>query len=105
MHSLGVGRRTIFDYKGTGDDRRMVQLQLLPGARVPAHRTTELVEWFVCGGDVTVSGATAHGGSFVCLEPGTEAVVSSRYGALIIAWAEGRIDWSDGRTRPDLYGF
>ena len=101
----GVGRRLILDYKGTGDDRRLVQLQILPGTSIPAHHTTELVEWFVVGGDVSVGDATAHGGSFVCIEPGTEAVVSSRYGALLLAWSEGRIAWSDGRPRPDLYGF
>jgi anti-sigma factor ChrR (cupin superfamily) len=101
----GVGRRMIFDYRGTGDDRRMVQLQILPGTTIPAHRTSALVEWFVLAGDVRVGDATARGGSFVCMEPGTEALVSSRYGALLLAWSEGRIAWSDGQPRPDLYGF
>ena len=101
----GISRRLVFDYSQTDDDRRLVQLQLLPGSSIPAHRTTELVEWFVYGGDVIVGNATARAGSFVCIEPGTEVTVSSRYGALVIAWAEGRIHWSDGRVRPDLYGF
>ena len=101
----GVGRRLILDYKGTGDDRRLVQLQILPGTTIAAHHTTELVEWFVVGGDVSVGEVTARGGSFVCIEPGTEATVSSRYGALLLAWSEGRIAWSDGASRPDLYGF
>lgn len=101
----GVGRRLIFDYHRTGDDRRLVQLQLLPGTAIPAHRTTELVEWFVLAGGVSIGDATARGGSFVCIEPGTEAVLSSRYGALLLAWSEGRIAWSDGEARPDLYGF
>lgn len=101
----GVGRRLIFDYHRTGDDRRLVQLQVLPGTAIPAHRTTDLVEWFVLAGDVSVGDVTARGGSFVCIEPGTEAAVSSRYGVLLLAWSEGRVAWSDGTTRPDLYGF
>lgn len=101
----GVARRLIFDYRGTGTERRLVQLQLLPGARVPAHRTTALVDWFVCGGDVQAGGVAATGGSFVRLEPDSELTLSSRYGALLLAWAEGPIAWSDGKPRPDLYGF
>lgn len=101
----GIGRRMIFDYSPTDDDRRMVQLQILPGARLPAHRTSALVEWFVLGGDVAVGNEAAQAGSFVCIEPDSEVTVSSRYGALLIAWAEGRIHWSDGKPRPDLYGF
>ncbi len=101
----GVGRRMIFDYSATADNRRLTQLQLLPGTSVPVHRTTDLVEWFVYGGDVRVGDATALAGSFVVIEPDTEVTVSSRYGALLIAWAEGRIAWSDGAPRADLYGF
>ena len=101
----GVGRRMVFDYRGTPDDRRLVQLQLLPGASIPAHRTTGLVEWFVLGGDVRVADDTALAGSFVIIEPESEVVMSTGYGALLLAWAEGRIDWSDGAPRPDLYGF
>lgn len=101
----GVSRRMIFDYKGTGDDRRLVQLQLLPGARIPAHRNSALVEWFVLGGDVLVGNQQARGGSFVCIDSDSEVMASSRYGALLFAWAEGPIRWSDAKPRPDLYGF
>jgi anti-sigma factor ChrR (cupin superfamily) len=101
----GVSRRMIFDYKATDDDRRLVQLQFLPGARVPAHRTSALVEWFVLGGDVWIGNHEAKGGSFVCIEPDSEVMLSSRYGALLFAWAEGPMQWSDGKPRPDLYGF
>jgi len=101
----GVSRRMIFDYKGTGDERRLVQLQLLPGARLPAHRTTALVEWFVVAGDVSVGNHHAGGGSFVCIDPESQVTLSSGYGALLLAWAEGPIQWSDGKPRPDLYGF
>lgn len=101
----GVGRRMVFDYSGTPDRRRLVQLQVLPGSAVPAHVTTDVVEWFVCGGDVQVGTAVAQAGSFVVIEPGTEVTIHSRYGALLLAWAEGPIAWSDGVARPDLYGF
>jgi anti-sigma factor ChrR (cupin superfamily) len=101
----GVSRRMIFDYKGTGDDRRLVQLQVLPGTRVPNHRTTALVEWFVLGGDISVGNHHASGGSFVCIEPESQVTLSSGYGALLLAWAEGPIEWSDGKPHPDLYGF
>ena len=32
--------------------RRMVQLSLLPGVRLPAHVTSSLVEFFLLGGDI-----------------------------------------------------
>lgn len=101
----GVGRRMIFDYAKTETDRRLVQLQILPGASIPAHRTTDTVEWFVIGGDVQVGEASARAGSFVVIEPDTEVTISSRYGTLLLCWAEGCIDWSDGTIRGDLYGF
>jgi hypothetical protein len=41
----------------------------------------------------------------VTIAPDTEVTMSSQYGALLLAWAEGGIYWSDGRKRPDLYGF
>jgi len=101
----GIGRRMIFDYSKTHDDRRLVQLQILPGTSVPSHCTSDLVEWFVCGGEVRLGDKTALAGSFVTIEPRTEVTMTSRYGALLLAWAEGRIQWSDGKERPDLYGF
>lgn len=101
----GVSRRMVFDYARTGSDHRLVQLQILPGHDVPVHRTTDLVEWFVLGGDVQIGDARARAGSFVVIEPGSEIAVTSRYGALLLAWAEGSIDWSDGKARSDLYGF
>ena len=101
----GVTRRVIFDYARTGTDRRFVQLCLLPGTVLPAHRVTDLTEWFVLGGDVCVNGTRAGGGGFVVLEPGTDVEVSTRYGARLLAWAEGPARWLDGRTCPDLYAF
>ena len=101
----GLSRRLIFDYLRTDDHRRFVQLALLPGTRIPVHATTALTEWFVLGGDVTVNGVQALGGSFVVIEPDTQAEIRSDYGARLLAWAEGPVEWADGRGLSDLYGF
>ena len=100
----GVSRRMIFDYATTGDDRRFVQLSLLPGSAVPPHRTRALVECFLIAGDVDINGQKVCGGAFVVIEPETEVSIRSSYGAKLLAWAEGPIDWCD-RDRPDIYGF
>ena len=101
----GVSRRMIFDYRETEDNRRFVQLSLLPGARIPVHRTRDLVEFFVIAGDLTINGVKSVGGTFAIVEPGTEIDVSSEFGAKVLAWAEAPIDWADGASRPDVYGF
>lgn len=101
----GVSRRMIFDYLRTGDARRFVQLALLPGSRIPAHATTALTEFFVLGGDISVNGTAACGGSFVVIEPDTLAEISTTYGARLLAWAEGPVVWADGPGLSDLYGF
>jgi len=101
----GVTRRLVFDYAGTGTDRRMVQLSLLPGTQLPVHVTSSLVEFFLLGGDIRVNGIAAIGGSFVVIEPGTEISVTSTYGARLLVWAEGPAAWADGGLRPDCYGF
>ncbi len=101
----GVTRQLVFDYAGTGTDRRLVQLSLFPGARLPAHVTSSLVEFFLLGGDVRVNGKSATGGSFVVIEPDAEVDIASTYGARLLAWAEGPAPWADGRARPDCYGF
>ena len=101
----GVTSRLVFDYAGTSTDRRMVELSLLPGAHLPAHLTSSLVEFFLLGGDVRVNGKTAAGGSFVVIEPDAEVEIASTYGARVLAWAEGPAAWADGRARADCYGF
>ena len=101
----GVTRRLVFDYAGTGTDRRLVQLSLLPGTRLPAHVTSALLEFFLLGGDLRVNGVAAAAGSFVVIQPDTEIDISSAYGARLLAWAEGPASWADGKPRPDCYGF
>lgn len=101
----GVTRRLVFDYSGTDTDRRLVQLSLLPGTRLPAHIASSLIEFFLLGGDLKVSGVNVSGGSFVVVEPATELDIVSTYGARLLAWAEGPASWTDGISRPDCYGF
>jgi len=99
----GVMRRPLFDYAGTGDDRRLCALQLWP--RTPALRVAHaaLTDFFLLAGDLRVNGQSVSGPAFVLFEPGVEASLSSEYGCLLLAWAEG-----PGRS-PDsgaeLYGF
>lgn len=102
----GLSRRSIFDHRIIGENRRLVLLHLLPGTTVPAHALSAPVEWFVLGGEVRVGNTRAPGGSFVILEPGAEAVVSSEFGARFLAWADGPVAWIDGAARrADPYGF
>ncbi len=101
----GLTRRNVFDYRGTGHDRRMVQLALLPGTRLPSHAATATIDWFLLAGDATVNGTVLTGGCFCITEPDTELAVDTEYGARLLAWAEGPVEWRDGVARPDLYGF
>jgi quercetin dioxygenase-like cupin family protein len=101
----GVSRRLVFGYEGTGTDRRLVQLSLLPGTRLPAHVASAPLEFFLLGGDLRVNGTAAAGGSFVVIEPGAEIDIASAYGARLLAWAEGPSAWADASGRPDCYGF
>jgi hypothetical protein len=102
----GLSRRAIFDYAGTATPgQRFCQFSLLPGARIPAHRVSALTEWYLLAGDLALQGGPvlARTGSFLVMEPGTEVALESRFGARVLAWAEGPVAWADG-PRPDLYG-
>ncbi len=101
----GLLHRMIWDYAGTGHDRRMVCLQLQPGTALPAHRTTALVDWFVVAGDIAVNGRPVLANSFVVQEEGAELAAESGHGCMLIAWAEGPVAWLDQPDRPDPYGF
>jgi quercetin dioxygenase-like cupin family protein len=101
----GLTRRLVFDHRVIGENRRLVVLNLLPGTRIPAHRVTFGVEWFVLGGQVHIGEIQAIAGSFVILEPGATAEIATEYGARLIAWADGPTEWLDGPGRPDPYGF
>ncbi|MFL6693745.1 MAG: cupin domain-containing protein [Ramlibacter sp.] len=95
----GVRRQLIFDYDGTGTDRRMVQLSLRPGTDI-RFEAGALTEFWVRGGLLAVCGTQAHADCFVVCEPGADVRLRSPYGALLIAWAEDR-ERSDG----NLFGF
>jgi anti-sigma factor ChrR (cupin superfamily) len=104
-HVEGLKRRVVFDYSATEDKRRFAELSLRPGAAIPMHRTSAPVEWFVLAGDVTLNDVDAHSGCCVVIEPDTELRVSSRYGCMLLAWADAPVQWMDGAPRPELYGF
>jgi hypothetical protein len=95
----GVRRQQIFDYAGTGTERRMVQLTLKPGSEF-AFRAEALTEFWVRGGLLAVNDEPAHADCFVVCEPGAQVRLQSPYGALLIAWAEGR-----ERAAGNLFGF
>jgi quercetin dioxygenase-like cupin family protein len=105
----GLTRRLVYDYANTLHVRRMTQLMLLPGTKIPAHRLSALVDAFVLAGDLSFVAhdavSTAKAGDFVVMEPGTQVTFSSRYGASLLVWADGPSMWEDGLVSPELYGF
>ncbi|MFT3779884.1 MAG: hypothetical protein QM772_16745 [Ottowia sp.] len=105
----GVGRKMIFDYACTPHDRRCVELQLLPGTKVSTHRLNGRVDWFVLSGDVgiTAKGRTnfARTNAFVMMSPQAEVSFESRYGARLVAWADGPSESLEPGQPHDLYGF
>ncbi|TFY96333.1 cupin domain-containing protein [Ramlibacter humi] len=95
----GVRRQLIFDYAGTGTDRRMVQLTMKPG--VDFHfQAGDVTEFWVRGGLLSVNGEEAHGDCFIVCEPGARVHFRSPYGALLLGWAEGR-----EASQGNLFGF
>jgi hypothetical protein len=100
----GVSRRVVFDYANTPHNRRFVELSLLPGTTIPMHRLSKNIDWFVIAGDISINEHTACANHCVVIEAGSEVTVNSRFGALILAWADGPIHWVD-REASDLYGF
>ena len=101
----GVARQTIFDYADTGLARRMVQWQCLPESTVPEWQASDWVEFWIRGGELVVNGERAHANCFVVIEPGATVRLASPFGALLLAWAEGRERRMDGVGDIDLFGF
>ena len=95
----GVQRRIVFDYAGTGSAHRMVQLSLRPESAF-SFTAGALTEFWVRGGLLAVNGRPAHAGCFIVCEAGARVQVQCPYGALLLAWAEGREE-GDG----NLFGF
>ena len=102
----GIRRQEVFSYAGTGSNHRMVQLNLLPGA-VAAFDVTHLTEFWVRGGNLVVNGQSADANSFLVCEAGAHVQLTAPFGALLLAWAEGRERYTDaaGAVSPDLFGF
>lgn len=95
----GVKRQTIFDYANTGTDRRMVQLTIRPHTAFE-FEATALTEFWLRGGNLDANGKAVAANGFVVCEPGAKVKIDSPYGALVIAWAEGR-----EKSAGNLFGF
>jgi hypothetical protein len=100
-----LSRRMLFDYSIAKEDHRFVELTLWPDMRIPTHRTTALIEWMVLAGGATINNMAVPIGAIVVIEPGVEVTIESAYGCRLLAWADGPIQWSEGLTLPDIYGF
>jgi hypothetical protein len=101
----GVTRRMLFDYAGETWRARYTQLLLAPGTAVPAHVTTGMTDLFVLAGEIRVGAEAAGSGHYVVIDEDAELTLSSRYGARLLAWADGPVCWLDGVARDDLYGY
>jgi quercetin dioxygenase-like cupin family protein len=101
----GVTRRALFDYAGQAWRARYVELVLAPGTRVPAHVATGLTDLFVLAGEIRAGDEAVGSGCYVTVEAEAELTLSSRYGARLLAWADGPTRWCDGVERGDLYGY
>ena len=102
---FGLRRRMIFDYSGSGGDRRMVQWHLRPQTEVPAWQAGDWVEFWVRGGEIGINGQAAHANCFVVIEPGATVRIDAPFGALLIAWSEGRERWAGTDPGANLFGF
>jgi hypothetical protein len=100
----GVTRRPVFDYAGTGTDRRLGGLTLWP--RTPALRVkhTALTDFFVIAGDLRIGDRVVAGPAFVIVEPGARVEMRSEYGCSLLTWAEGP-GWGEHDEEAELYGF
>ena len=101
----GLGRQPIYDYAGSGLDRRMLQWRLRPETELPAWQASDWIELWIRGGEITVSGQKAHANCFVVIEPGATVRIDSPFGAIVLVWAEGRERWSGAGATGDLFGF
>jgi hypothetical protein len=105
----GVTRRLVFDYAGTGTDRRMAMLAFLPGAAIPEFGTRDRLDLFVVAGDLEAlpargAPARAEAGGFIVVEPGARLSLRSAYGAQVVCWSEARVTMRDGPA-GDPFGF
>lgn len=95
----GVQRQVVYDYAGSGTDRRMVQLAFALESEC-RFTATALTEFWVRAGQLLVNGETVMANSFVVCEAGAQVTLASPYGALVLGWAEG-----PERGEGNLFGF
>ena len=100
----GVTRRPVFDYAGTGTDRRLSGLTLWPRTAPLQIRHTGITDFFVLAGDLRIGKHVVNGPAFVVIEPGTRLALGSDYGCTLLAWAEAP-GLSESDEGAELYGF
>jgi hypothetical protein len=101
----GLSRQAIYDYAGTGTNRRLLQWKIRPETEVPAWQASDWVELWIRGGEIAVNGQKAFANCFVVIEPGATVRIDSPFGALVLLWAEGRESWSSRGADANLFGF
>jgi hypothetical protein len=95
----GVKGQLIFDYAGTGKNHRMVQLSVKPETGFE-FEAGALTEFWLRGGLAAINDEPVHADCFIVCEAGAKVRVRSPYGALFIAWAEGR-----EKSAGNLFGY
>lgn len=104
-HFAGIGRRMIFDYAPTPDNRRFSALTIMPESPAIEIVHEGLTDWFVLGGDVRVGGKRLHANSFAVIEPGARVAIDTEYGCQILCWAEAPGRGAAASGIAELYGF
>ena len=101
----GLRRQPVFDYAGSGHDRRLLQCQVRPETTVPTWKATAPVELWVRGGELAVCGQRAWANCFVVIEAGATVELSAPFGALVLIWSEGREQFTTDRSHTSLFGW
>lgn len=89
--AAGVRRRLVFDYAGCADNHRLIEWQLRARSALPAWKTTQRVELWIHGGGLLLNGQPMWGNCFAIIEPDTEVLIESRFGARVLVWADGPV--------------
>ncbi len=100
----GVQRRIVFDYTQTEHNRRHVQLRLLPYTRLRPFRACGPTDIFIIGGDLSIGGEIRGAGDFFVIEADATVEMSTQFGVLLLAWADGPSHWLQAGG-PDLWGY
>lgn len=101
----GLRRQPLYDYAGSGFDRRLLQWQIRPETRLPSWQARDWVELWVRGGELVVNGERAWANCFVVVEPGATVRIESPFGAMALVWAEGGESIAGAASPASLFGF